>query len=55
MSNMIYWLDAQITYAKEEEKKSDEIGRHDDAKYWFGRWQALWDVKKMLEHDGKND
>ena len=55
MSNMIYWLDAQITYAKEQERANDEIERHDDAKYWFGRWQALWDVKRMLERDGKND
>ncbi|MBQ6286245.1 MAG: hypothetical protein IJK73_01135 [Bacteroidales bacterium] len=51
MDNLRLWLDAQIAEAKEQEKKSDNIDRHDDAKYWFGRWQALWEVKKMMENN----
>ena len=50
MRNIIYWLDAQITEAKRMEKDLDEMDKHEDALYWYGRWQALWDVKKRIEH-----
>ena len=55
MNNIKYWLDTQITFAKQQERANDEIEHHDDAMYWFGRWQALWDVKKMLDGDVKNN
>ena len=49
MNDIIFWLDAQIAEAKRMEKELDEMEKHNDALYWYGRWKALWDVKTKLE------
>lgn len=43
-----FWLDTQISEAKKREREMDDLGRHSEAQYWFGRWSALWDIKEKL-------
>lgn len=38
------------------EKELDNLGRHEDSMYWWGRGRALQDVKVMLtEKEGRDN
>lgn len=50
MQDINYWLDAQISEAKRMERELDEMDKHEEALFWYGRWQALWEVKKMIKN-----
>jgi hypothetical protein len=55
MNNIIFWLDAQIAEATRMEKELDNLGRHEDSMYWWGRGRALQDVKGMLTEKEERD